>query len=197
MLYGASKPKMWAAGIVALLAAIVVAFLMVARVKTIGSAWGPSVRAGSTIATLIVWLEPYVPSLHRDPGKDRYEMGLLLHDSRDASMRRYVRLVREQRASVLELSKLSHTAGRRIVFEVPEDGACDLDEKRVIGAAEVRADPSLARTFSVEDLATGDRATLRMLCSAAFTGPTRFLALLSEAEAKASFPIGLSMPKDP
>jgi len=49
------------------------------KIQTIGSPIGSSLRTPTYVATLISTLEPYTPSLHRDAGKDRYRIGLLLN----------------------------------------------------------------------------------------------------------------------
>jgi hypothetical protein len=200
MLYNATRPRLWLAGAVALASVVVAAGAQLLRVETIGSPWGPSARIGATIATLIVRQEPYIPSLHRDPGKDRYRMSLLLHDAADPSVRRLVTLVREQPASVLNLSRIAGVANGRFLFQVPGDGAYVIDGGRLLGAAELHgagADARAPRGMSMMDLATGERALLLMLSSACETDEHRLLALLTPAEAASGYRVGLSIPRDP
>lgn len=198
MIYNATRPKLWLAGAVALLSAIVATGLLLMRVETTGTSWGPSARLGPTIATLILRQEPYIPSLHRDPSKDRFELSLLLHDAGDPSVRRLVRLAREQPASGLNLSRITGAGEGRIRFQVPEDGAYEIDTGRLIEAAELHggaANARAPRAMSPMDLATGERALQLMLSAAGFLDASHFIAVLSPSEIASSWRVGLSVPR--
>lgn len=150
----------------------------VMRVKTTGAPWGSSARSGDDIVTLITWLEPYVPSLHRNPAKDRYTVGLLLHSARDSSTRRFVPIARNQAASALGLAKITGAENGLVRFRAPEPGAFDLRNGRLVEADGFRQLPSEpardARTV-MADLATGDDA-LRLWLSDADTSGGKYRA---------------------
>jgi hypothetical protein len=159
------------------------------RIKTIGSPTGNSTRVGETILTLMSRLEPYVPSLHRDPGKDRYTIGLLIHSARDTTIREFVPIVTGQRATSLPLVKFTAVTGNVAWFRAPEVGAYDVARRRLLaeepGWASLTEPP--IRRMSLADYATGDRAVLSMIISGAYPVPGRWIGVLSEEEAAGSF----------
>ncbi|MBK8058218.1 MAG: hypothetical protein IPK33_10125 [Gemmatimonadetes bacterium] len=116
-------------------------------------------RAGRTVITLMTRLEPYVPSLNRNHGNDRYTVGVLLHDAADGS-RRYVELARGRSGNELTRARLLAVTGTRVWVETPATMLVDVESGRVTSAEEVERDPSLQppeRRFSMADLATGER----------------------------------------
>lgn len=143
------------------------------RVRTTGGPWGPSARSGDDIITLITRLEPYTPSLHRDPGKDRYTTGLLLHSARDPKARRFVTIATGQTANSLGLSRITGAEGGMVRFRAPEEGAYDLRAGGLVAADGFRQLPSAPRRTASEalaDLATGDDAVKLWLIEADTTG---------------------------
>lgn len=180
-------------GIVALLAA---AILWLGRaaltLDSVGTRFGHSVRSGNTIATLIQRLESAMPRLHRDPSKDRYTVGMLLHAADGSSPPRYIELGRGLTASATQHSTLVGADARRIWFRAPEPGALDLGTGRVLGAAEYARVEALApvRSGRLSDLAIGDRALLLHVAAGGMLSPGRFIALLTETEVSRSWKPG-------
>ena len=143
------------------------------RIKTSGAPWGSSARSGDDIITLMTRLEPYTPSLHRDPGKDRYTTGLLIHSARDPSTRRFVTIAKGQQANSLGLSRITGTEGGVVRFRAPEEGAYDLRAGSMIAADGFRqlpADKPKSAQDVMADLATGDDALKLWLNDADTTG---------------------------
>ncbi len=137
---------------------------------------GASMRSGTTIITPMTRLEPYVPSLHRDAGKDRYTVGILLHDVQ-SDRRRYIELGRGRDASSSVNVKLEAVDGTRVWVQTPQTMLVDLSTDRVTGTEEIERTPSLApprRPFKMSDLAKGDDAIERMLAPADAGGESIF-----------------------
>lgn len=108
----------------------------------------PSVRAPQQIATLIQALEPYVPSLHRDPARDRYRLALFLYPVDGHSAERIVPIAKQRPAGEFRLARLLGSDGRAVWFAVNGIGGVDLASGRLVGPAELRrANPSLGETW--------------------------------------------------
>jgi hypothetical protein len=170
--------------------ALVVALGSCLRIRTTGTPWGPSARSGETIATLMTRLEPYVPTLNRNPGNDRYGIGLLLHSAKDPAIRRFVPIASGLRASSLGLARITAVDGDRIWFDAPEEGAYDTRTGELLLADRIGSNLSIVppkRSATPADLATGDRALLLMLTAGGYVSPTRWLGVLSEAEIDQGF----------
>jgi hypothetical protein len=168
------------------------------EIQTTGAPWGPSLRVGDTIATLTSRLEPYSPSLHRDPAQDRYTLGLLLHDAGSAEAPRILDLARGRTGSELQHAKLVQSAGDLLWFRTPEEGACDVRTGRLYGPADLAREARLAlspRKASLGDYASADQQLLRTLSSVARLSPTRWLGVLSAEMAAKSYPLGASAPE--
>ncbi len=104
-----------------------------------GSPIGDSVRAGGEIATLIQTLEAYVPSLHRDPGKDRYSMSLFVWPVNGESKGRVIPLAEHLGAQESAWSELLGSDGRTVWFKLNGIGGIELATGKRIGPAELRA----------------------------------------------------------
>ncbi|MBL8900594.1 MAG: hypothetical protein JNM84_23385 [Planctomycetes bacterium] len=166
------------------------------EIQTTGAPWGTSFRVGGTIATLTSRLEPYLPSLHRDPAQDRYTLGLLLHDAASDAAPRFVELARGRSGSDLQHAKLVTSAGDLLWFRTPEEGACDVRTGRLYGPGELARDARLAlpqRPVNLADYASGDQQLLRTLSAVARLAPTRWLGVLSEEDAAKTYPLGSSV----
>jgi hypothetical protein len=110
-----------------------------------GTPFGSSVRADDRIATLIQALEPYTPSLHRDPSKDRYRMGLHLVPVDGSAPGRLIPIVGDQPVASFRLAKILGSDGRTLWFDVNGIGGVDLRTYKRVTAADLRrANPSLA-----------------------------------------------------
>jgi hypothetical protein len=148
------------------------------RIKTTGAPLSPSVRLGGTIATLIVRLEPYVPSLDRNHGKDRYGTGLLIHSAVEPSFRRFVPIATGQAAQNLGLARFTAVEGSQIFFRAPEDGAYDVKLGKLLPEG---VQPK--RMNSAADVPSGEQAVLLMLTAGGSVSPTSWLGAVSDAEA--------------
>jgi hypothetical protein len=152
-------------------------------IATTGSPIGDSVRAGDTVATLIQRLEPYVPSLHRDPSKDRYSIGILLYDLTGTVAPRYREIGGGHAGGALSLSRLLGADSDWVLFQAPELGALEARTGRIVRDAEfeaVRARIDGGRPASTSPLAamrSADRALLAQLASGGRVSPTRMLLL--------------------
>lgn len=112
-----------------------------------GSPMGLSARSGDQIATLIQTLEAYVPSLHRDPAKDRYRISLFLWPVDGTTAGRLIPLAKERPAQSQGIELLGGD-GRWVWFELDGIGAVDVATGQRIGAAELRAaNPALAESW--------------------------------------------------
>lgn len=183
---------------VLLLAFAVVAWLgrSALQIRTTGAPWGSSMRAGNTVITLMTRLEPYIPSLNRNHGNDRYTVGLLLHEVTSGE-RRYVELARGRAPNDLSNAKLLAVQGTRVWVQVPQTMLYDMASGRVGTAEEVERDRSLAppeRPFSISDLAVGERAMLLLLAEGGRVGSNRWLGVHAEENLRASFREGFRAP---
>ena len=180
---------------------VLVAVLLIAgvgsrlfRIRTIGAPAGNSARVGEAIVTLMSRLEPYVPTMNRKPGNDRYSVGLLIHSTRDTTVRQFVPIAKRQQATNLGLMKITAAQGNVVWYRAPEVGAYDIARGKFL--ADERgwtATPQAPeRPFSIADLATGDRALLAMLIAGGYPTPDRWIGVLTEAEAAGSFRTGSS-----
>ncbi|MBK9977144.1 MAG: hypothetical protein IPP20_04305 [Gemmatimonadetes bacterium] len=178
------------------LAAVAWAGRSALQIRTTGAPWGASMRAGRTVITLMTRLEPYVPSLNRNHGNDRYTVGVLLHDAADGS-RRYVELARGRGGNELTRARLLAVRGTRVWVETPATMLVDVESGRVTSAEEVERDPSLQppeRRFSMADLATGERVMLQWLAAGGQVAGNRWLGVHSPRDRDANFKDGFRAP---
>lgn len=107
-----------------------------------------SVRTPQRIATLIQALEPYVPSLHRNPANDRYRLGLFLYPSDGSSAGRLIPIAKQRPGGDFRLAKLLGCDGRTVWFAWSDLGGVNLATGKLVGPAELRAaNPSLRETW--------------------------------------------------
>jgi len=184
-----------ALGIVVALLLMLGAGSRVFRIRTIGAPTGNSARVGETVVTMMSRLEPYAPSLNRNPGNDRYTLGLLIHSTRDTTVRQFVTIVKGQQASNLGLVKITAVEGNVVWFRAPDVGAYDIARRRFLaeepGWAAKPQEP--ARPFSLGDYSSGDRAILSMLIAGGYPTPAKWLGVLTEAEARDGFGAGSTL----
>lgn len=148
-----SRMSMIVLGLVLIAGAALLAGRGVLTVRTTGTPIGASIRAGDFIATPISRLEPYVPSLARNAGRDRYSVGLLLHSVRDEAFRRYVGVAEGRTGSDAAKSKIDAVVGDLVYFDAPETVIVDARNGRVLSEMEARAAPSPPRPRGAEALA--------------------------------------------
>lgn len=109
---------------------------------------GPSVRTPEHIATLIQALEPYVPSLHRNPANDRYRLALLLSPVDGRAAARMVPIAQQRPAGEFRLAGLLGCDGRTVWFAFNGLGGIDLATGKPVGPAQLRAaNRTLAETW--------------------------------------------------
>jgi len=107
-----------------------------------------SVRAGNDIVTLIQTLEPYVPSLHRNPKNDRYAVALFVFPA-DGSSRGNMIPIREGfRSSELRLARVLGFDGSTVWSLLSRLEGVDPKTGRRVDAADLRAaNPTLDETW--------------------------------------------------
>lgn len=154
------------AGLVLILTILAGAGLLAGRtlftVKTTGTPAGASARAGEFIATPIGRLEPYVPSLDRNHGRDRYSMILLIHSVRDATNRRIVRVAGGLTGSDLAKSRIAGVAGSLVWFDAPETVVIDAETSHRLSAEDAARAPQPPRPVGAEALAALASAEMRL-----------------------------------
>ncbi|MGE0142047.1 MAG: hypothetical protein AB7I19_02625 [Planctomycetota bacterium] len=173
--------------VVAILVAVAATVVWLAKsmfsISTTGTPIGDSARAGDIVATLIQRLEPYVPSLHRDASKDRYSIGILLHDLSGTVQPRYHEIGGGHTGGALSLSRLLGADGDWVLFQAPELGAIEVRSGRIARGEEseaLRARIDAGRPASASPLAamrSADRALLAQLASGGRVSPTRVMLL--------------------
>lgn len=126
-----------------------------------GTALGYSVRTDRHVATLIQTLEPYVPSLDRNHGNDRYSVSLFLVPL-DGSGTRLIPLRSGLAPDGFGLAKVLGSDGRTLWFNVAGIGGVDLDDYELRTESEVAAvDPrSLPRPWGDSPLAPAPERSL-------------------------------------
>ncbi|MBL9149909.1 MAG: hypothetical protein JNM94_14560 [Phycisphaerae bacterium] len=154
-------------------------------IRTYATRVGMSARSGNIIATFTHQLEPYVPSLHRDPSKDRYTVGILIHTADGSQPPRHVEVARHLTGADANKATFGRDDGQRLWFRVLEPGAIDLASGTVLGEREFATIAALepSPTGRIEDLASGDRALEMLLSAGGLVTPTRFLAVMNDADA--------------
>lgn len=154
------------AGLILMLTILAGAGLLAGRtlfaVKTTGTPIGASARAGEFIATPIGRLEPYVPSIDRNHGRDRYAMSLLIHSVRDATSRRLVRVAGGLTGSDLAKSRIAGVAGSLVWFDAPETVVIDAETSHHLSAEEAARAPQPPRPVGAEALAALASAEMRL-----------------------------------
>jgi hypothetical protein len=154
------------------------------RIKTTGVRMGHSVRSGDAIVTMMSRLEPYAPTLHRNPANDRYTIGLLIHSARDKSVRKFVTIVTGQRAVDTPLMDIIAVEGNVVWFRAAEVGAYDVARGKLLADEPgwSSAPHAPAKQFSEAELGRGERAVTAMLIAGGEPTPTQWLAALNETE---------------
>lgn len=123
-----------------------------------GTPHGLSLRTPAHVATLIQTLESYVPSLHRDPAKDRYRLALLLTPQDGSSPGRLIPLAQQRRVEEFNLAKLLGCDGTYVWFNFNGIGGVHLSSGKVIGEADLRrANPALDEPWDDQRRMTFDR----------------------------------------
>jgi len=135
--------------IVLVMAAAAVAFKTMFSIKSpTGSPLGLSVRTPEHIASLIQTLEPYVPTLHRNPDNDRYSLSLFLCPQDGRSPGKMISITKHRRAQEFTLAKILGCDGSAVWFNFNGVGGVNLKSGKLIGETELRrANPSLDESW--------------------------------------------------
>lgn len=111
------------------------------QVRTIGSpAGGEAIGTPDAVLIMISRLQPYMPSLHRDPSKDRYDLSLLVEPRKPGEKRRLIPIAEGYQAG----GSLQHDVrpvgfdGRVAWFHADELTGWDTIERKLVTAADVR-----------------------------------------------------------
>ena len=108
-------------------------------IKSTGTPHGLSLRLPAAIATIMVTQEPYFPSLHRNPDKDRFRLDLLLTPFDDSAKSEMVGLVRSRDRSALQpMTKLLGADGPWLWLQTPEIAGVHLPTRRIVTERELR-----------------------------------------------------------
>lgn len=137
-------------------------------IRTIGAPAGASARAGDFIVTPISRLEPYVPSLDRNPGRDRYSIGLLVHSVRDEEWRRYATVAEGKTGSNSANVRIEGVKGDHVWFGAPEERIVDARAARVLSADDANGmapPPRPAGAETLIRLATPERRLESLLAA--------------------------------
>jgi hypothetical protein len=139
---------------------ILVAILLVASAAVIGfktlfsvrgstgTPLGFSIRTPEHIATFIQALEPYVPSLHRNPENDRYRLGLLLTPQDGSSPGKLIPIVAHRPGQEFTLAKLLGCDGTTVWFNLNGIGGVNLKSGELVGEEQLRrANPKLNESW--------------------------------------------------
>ena len=142
---------------------------------------GLSVRTETHVATLIRTLEPYTPSLHRDPSRDRFRIGLFLVPL-DGSRTRLLPLREGLAANEYALAKILGSDGRTLWFDVAGVGGVDLSSYEVRPAETLGDAPPPGTLQGARTLPFAPRVEV-CLGAGYLTAPRSWLGLHSPAEA--------------
>ncbi|MBL9154394.1 MAG: hypothetical protein JNK37_18025 [Verrucomicrobiales bacterium] len=133
--------------VIALLAltAAALAAWQLASIKSTGAPLGPAARTPTHLLQLIATTEPYLPTLHRAPGKDRYRIDLLAISLADPAQQQTFTLLRQQQSNALTpITKILGADGDTVWVQAPELFAVNLKTGRIAGEADLRkANPEL------------------------------------------------------
>lgn len=150
-----------------------------------GTPIGSSVRTDTHIATLIQTLEPYVPSLNRDHGKDTYRISLFLVPL-DGSDPKLVPLIGGLSPNSSGLAKILGSDGQVLWYDVAGTGGVDLRNNNLLSEAEVKLARSIPEPVRSNGMPFGPGPE-HYLAAGYFIGPNTWLGLHSTVEAQRSF----------
>ena len=132
---------------------IVLALLTVAlgarhfvSIKSTGTPLGPAMRMPNHIAQIICTTESYLPTLHRNPGKDRFRLDLLVISLSDPAKQKTFTLLRQQQSNALQpMTKILGGTGNVVWVQALDLFAVNLETKRVLRSADIaKLNPELS-----------------------------------------------------
>ena len=151
-------------------------------INSTGVPMGSPVRVGDTFITMIAQREPYMVSLHRDPGKDRYTIGLLIHSARDTAAREFVTIVTGQNAAETPLMDFIAVDGNVVWFRADTVGAYDIVKRKLLALEPGWSPTPPAKQFTSAERSRELTAVIGMLIAGGQPTPTQWLAALNEHE---------------
>ena len=155
-----------------------------------GSPIGSSVRVGQQIATLIQTLEPYVPSLHRNPDNDRYRVGLFLQPVDGRGRGRMIPIGKGFHAQDLSFMRLTGIDGDLLWCSVKGIDGVNLQTGKIIAAG--TGTPTAQQTSAIitHNGLPFEAKPEHFLSAGARPTPTEWLGLHSQREAEKDFKAG-------
>lgn len=142
--YSTALAKWLGLGLVVLFFAGLAAWQFVS-IKSTGTPLGQALRTETHVFQLILTQERYLPSLHRNPSKDRYRIDLLAIPLADPAKQETFTLIRQQQANAATpMTKILGVAGDVVWINALDTFAVNLRTKRVAnGKALRKANPEL------------------------------------------------------
>ena len=133
--------------VILVLLAVGLAAWQFVSIKSTGTPLGPAMRLPRHIGQIIVTTERYLPTLHRNPGKDRFRLDLLVISLDDPTRQETFPLLRQQQSNALQpMTKILGADGDVVWIQALEIFAVNLKTKRIAGEADLRnANPELGQ----------------------------------------------------
>ena len=151
-------------------------------IKSTATPMGKPVRVGDAIITMMARREPYMVSLHRDPGKDRYTISLLIRSARDTAVQDLMTVAKGQRAVDTPLMDFIAIDGNVVWFRAADVGAYDVGRRKLlVGEPGWSASPP-AKQFTAAERSRDERGVIGMLIAGGEPTPTQWLAALNTHE---------------
>ena len=126
------------AGVVALVTMALGAWCFLS-IKSTGIPLGPAVRLPGHIGQIIRTTERYLPTLHRNPDKDRFRLDLLVISLADPTQEQTVVLLRQQDRNALQpMTKILGGTGNVVWVQALDLFGVNLETKRVVRSADIK-----------------------------------------------------------
>lgn len=108
-------------------------------IKSTGTPLGPAVRLPDYIGQIICTTERYLPTLHRNPGKDRFRLDLLVVSLDDPTRQETFTLLRQQQSNALQpMTKILGGDGDVVWVQALDLFAVNLKTKRLLRLADLK-----------------------------------------------------------
>ncbi len=133
------------------LVAVGLAAWQLMTIKSTGTPLGPAMLTPEHIVQIISTQERYLPSLHRNPAKDRFRLDLLILSTTDPARQEMVPLIRQQSHNALQpMTKILGADGDVVWLQALDLFAVNLKSKRALRLRDVqRANPGLEQFLAV------------------------------------------------
>ena len=115
-------------------------------IKSTGIPLGPAVRLPGHIGQILQTTERYLPTLHRNPDKDRFRLDLLVISITDPTQQETFTLLRQQQRNALQpMTKILGGTGNVVWMQALDLFAVNLETKRVLRSSDfTKLNPELA-----------------------------------------------------